>query len=524
MTPEARPARSPARHRVAVYIGLTVVLLAVLVTVSLVLVGPPRDLVALVILCAMGLVSEALREPLMGLSSPQRAKRQAGPTVGFSFLSIILLACIPMVGPVGSALVGGVAYGLAFQKSPPRARVFNFAMNATCGAVGGLLYLAVGGQEIAGVTGTADLIIHVGLPLLVADAAQMFLNAALLAGIMRVDQGAPWRVVFVQMVSNSGVAYLGYGMIGFLFVVLWKPADVGPFSAVLILAPLFVARWAIVQYGDELRSHESALSALGSAVETKDPYAVGHGDRVARIVAWVAEPLSLSAQEVDALRFSAMLHDVGKVSLPTRIVRRPGEMTREDLLVLAEHPHRGVELLQGLSFLEGSLEGIRHHHERWDGKGYPDGLVGEQIPLASRIIAVADAFDSLTMPRPHRPAISVAAALDELAARAGTQFDPRVVEAYSRALERHDWEPGVVDDDTLAAMTGYFDHDDPHASDLYAALVVDRLDPDGPLPARVEAPDGADRRRTSVRVPGRDRRRARQVQDEAGAQPVAEHR
>ena len=451
--------RPPLAAALGIYIGCTVALAVGLVIISVMVMGRPSDLVALVILCGMGVLSQVLREP------------NVGSRVAFSFLSIILLASIPIVGPVGSAIVAGVAMGVQSGHVFPRVRLFNTAMHVTVGAFGGLLYIACrGARDLHTVNGAGQLMQQVALPLLVADAAQMLVNAALLAGIMRVDRGVPWRVIFVQMATNSGVAYLGYGVIGFLFATLWVPAAVGPFSALLILAPLFVARWAFVQYGDEQRSHESALSALVSAVETKDPYAAGHSARMATLSQWIAEPLSLRAQEVQALRFAAMLHDVGKVGLPSRIVRRPGEMSRHDLAILEKHPDRGADLVSGIDFLADSLEGIRHHHERYDGRGYPAGLAGEAIPLSARIIAVADAFDSLTMPRPHRPALAVAEALAEMERRSGIQFDPRVVEALRRSTERHDWVPGAVDEDTLAAMTGYFDHDDPEASDLAARL------------------------------------------------------
>ena len=469
-TPRQRLPRPPLAVSLVAYIGATMALAVALIVVSLMVVGPPRDLVALIVLCGMGLLSQVLREP------------NVGSRVAFSFLSIILLASIPIVGPVGCAVVAGVTMGLQPGHVFPRVRLFNTAMHVVVGAVGGLLYHTCGAPDLHAVSGGGPLLLQVGLPLLVADAAQMIVNAALLAGIMRVDSGVPWRVIFVRMATNSGVAYLGYGVIGFLFVTLWVPADVGPFSALLILAPLFVARWAFVQYGDEQRSHESALSALVSAVETKDPYAAGHSARMATLTLWIAEPLSLGAQEVQALRFAAMLHDVGKVGLPTRIVRRPGEMSPGDLAVLEKHPDRGADLVSGIDFLADSLAGIRHHHERYDGRGYPAGLAGEAIPLSARIIAVADAFDSLTMARPHRPARAVGEALAEMERRSATQFDPRVVEALRRATERHDWIPGDVDDDTLAAMTGYFDHDDPEASDLAARLRMLEAPPAGPEP------------------------------------------
>ncbi len=460
--------RETQRSSVAVlaYIGLVCLLASGVVVLGWWLDGPPQDSLALVILILMGLASWVLREP------------DVGSRVGFSFLSIILLAGIVIVGPVGCAVIGALSMGLELGRQQARVRVFNAGMTAFWAGLGGLVYEAVGGErELSLLDGPVELLLHVGIPIMLADVVQMLANAMLLSGIVRIDRGVPFRRFFVQMVTNSGVAYLGYGVIGFLFVILWIPADVGPFSAVLILAPLFVARWAFLQFGEEQRAHESALSALVTAVETKDPYAVGHSARVALLAEWIAEPLSLTAQEVQALRFAAMLHDVGKVGLPTRIVRRPGAMSDDDLALLALHPGRGVQLLGGIEFLDASLAGVQHHHERYDGRGYPAGLAGEDIPLAARIIAVADAFDSLTMARPHRPAFSAAAALLELRARSETQFDPTVVLALGRALERHEWQGAEVAPDTLVAMSGYFDHDDPSASDLAAAAM---LTPDGP--------------------------------------------
>ena len=439
------------------YIGLVCLLALAVIVVGWVLDGPPSDPVALVILTLMGMASWILREP------------DVGSRVGFSFLSIVLLAGIVIVGPVGCAVIGALSMGLELGRQQARVRVFNAGMTAFWAGLGGLVYEAVGGERnLSILDGPGQLLLHVGAPLMVADVAQMLANAALLSGIVRIDRRVPFRRFFIQMVTNSGVAYLGYGFIGFLFVILWIPADVGPFSAVLILAPLFVARWAFVQFGEEQRAHESALSALVTAVETKDPYAVGHSARIADLAGWIAEPLSLSTQEVQSLRFAAMLHDVGKVGVPTRIVRRPGAMTSEDLNLLSVHPNRGVELLRDIDFLGDSLDGIRHHHERFDGRGYPDRLVAEEIPLSARIISVADAFDSLTQPRPHRSAFSISAAVAELQLRSGSQFDPSVVTALRRALERYDWRGVDIDVDTQLAMTDYFDHDDPAASDLAA--------------------------------------------------------
>jgi putative nucleotidyltransferase with HDIG domain len=447
------PSQGARRPRaVPVYIGFTALLAVVGVAASWYLVGPPRDLVALATLLLLGLLSVTLRE------------REVGTNITFSFLSIIVISSIVLIGPVGSALVGAVSMALERGRRSVSARVFNASMFAVQGVVGGLVYLRIGGAlDLTNVQGPGALLMRVGLPLMVADAAQMLINAILLAGVVRLSSGVPPRRFLVQIVSSSGVAYIGYGVIGFLFVILWVPADVGPFSAILILAPLFVARWAFVQYGDEQRAHERTLSALVTAVETKDPYAAGHSGRIARLAEWMAEPLSMSAQDVEALRYAAMLHDVGKVAVPTRILRRPRTLTAVDLEALTRHSTLGVKLVRDIDFLSGCLDGIRHHHERWDGLGYPDSLAGDEIPLISRVIAVADAFDALTTDRAERPALTPAQALKQIEQRRGRQFDPHVVAALGTVVARHEWPVTTATQEELEQMSGYLDHDDPIA-------------------------------------------------------------
>jgi putative nucleotidyltransferase with HDIG domain len=445
--PAARWSRS-----VLLYVGGTVAVAVLALVASLIWDGRPTNVVALVTLLVLGLLSVLLREP------------DVGSKVSFSFLSIIVVSSVALIGPVGSALVAGLSNGLERGRRPLMARLFNAAMSTIQGVVGGAVYLLLEGQSqdaLKSVTGPGDVLLRIGLPLMAADVAQMLVNAILLSGVVRLSSGVPPRRFLVQIVTNSGVAYIGYGFIGFLFVILWVPADVGPFSALLILAPLMVARWAFVQFGEEQRAHERALSALVTAVETKDPHVAGHSARIALLSEWMAEPLSMGAQDVQALRFAAMLHDVGKVGVPTRVLRGRRELGHDELVQLTRHADHGAELVRDIEFLAESRDAIRHHHERWDGLGYPDGLAGDAIPLASRVIAVADAFDALTTARPGRPAHTVAEALAEIGHRRGAQFDPDVVAALAAALQRHTWSGTAETADHLVPTRGYVDHDDP---------------------------------------------------------------
>jgi putative nucleotidyltransferase with HDIG domain len=186
----------------------------------------------------------------------------------------------------------------------------------------------------------------------------------------------------------------------------------------------------------------------------------------------MAGSLGLSPQDTEALRFAGMLHDIGKLGIPTRVLRKADRLSDADLASIATHAARGVEMVRDIEFLSASTEAILHHHERMDGLGYPAGLSGEHIPLLARVIAVADAFDSLTTSRTHREAHSVEEALAVLRRRAGTQLDPTVIAALERSLARHVWEPTRLEPTLMATAGRGFDHDDPAASDLMARLAV----------------------------------------------------
>ena len=423
-----------------------------------------NDILTLLVLCVLGVLGSASQE------------RDVGRRIGFSFTSIILLAAVAMTGPFGAAVVGAVTYLLVFSRQRVEVRVFNIGMTSTIGAAGGFVYLMAGGvTQVSESVGVVPLLLHVGLPVMLADVVICLLNAVILSGIVRLTQGTPMRRFVLGMLGTSGPAYIGYGLIGFLLVVLWVPAGVGPASAVLILAPLFVARWAFVQYGDEQRAHERTVSALAAAVEAKDLYTRGHSERVALLCELMAGSLALSHQHTESLRFAGMLHDIGKLAIPTRVLRKVEKLSDADLVSIASHAARGVEMVRGIEFLKGSTEAILHHHERMDGRGYPAGLSGEEIPLLARIIAVADAFDSLTTSRIHRDAHTADEALAELRERAGTQLDPSVVAALERGLARHTWQPTRLEPTLIATAGSAFDHDDPAASDLMAGLADHEL-------------------------------------------------
>jgi len=178
------------------------------------------------------------------------------------------------------------------------------------------------------------------------------------------------------------------------------------------------------------RSYMATVRALSNAVEARDAYTGKHAERVAAYGLELARAAGLELADSPQIEFGFLLHDVGKVAVPDAILFKTSSLTEEEYALVRKHPVTGSEILRDVDFLgEGKLV-VRHHHEHWDGSGYPDGLSGDSIPLAARVFAVADALDALTTDRPYRPASVFSVARREIRAGAGTQFDPAVVGAY----------------------------------------------------------------------------------------------
>jgi len=174
----------------------------------------------------------------------------------------------------------------------------------------------------------------------------------------------------------------------------------------------------------------ATVRAMADAIEAKDPYTRGHSERIRRFSLMIAERMKLTESDKSMLGLSALLHDVGKIGVPEAILLKEGKLTDAEWVWMRRHPSIGADMLSHIKQLKGAIGGIRHHQERWDGKGYPDGIAGKEIPLFGRIICVADAFDAMTSNRPYRKSLSVEDALEELKRCSSTQFDPECVQAF----------------------------------------------------------------------------------------------
>jgi HD-GYP domain-containing protein (c-di-GMP phosphodiesterase class II) len=177
-----------------------------------------------------------------------------------------------------------------------------------------------------------------------------------------------------------------------------------------------------------------SIRMLAAAIDEKDPYTRGHSGRVAKYSIIIAEYMGLESEEIDRLRISALLHDVGKIGVDDRVLKKPGKLTDEEFDLMKQHPTKGANIMRPVAQLKDMLPGIELHHERMDGAGYPYGLTGDQIPMMARIIAVADTFDAITTNRPYQSAMDLEFALGRIRSLAISKFDPKVVAALDAAI------------------------------------------------------------------------------------------
>jgi HD-GYP domain-containing protein (c-di-GMP phosphodiesterase class II) len=185
-------------------------------------------------------------------------------------------------------------------------------------------------------------------------------------------------------------------------------------------------------FEEQRRLFMGTLQALTAAIDAKDRYTRGHSERVSHVSTQIARAIGLSAEDVETIRIAGLVHDVGKIGVPEAVLCKQGRLTDPEFDAIKRHPQIGYGILQDIRPLKGVLPGVLHHHERWDGKGYPSGLSGESIPLQARIIAIADTFDAMSSTRSYRPAMPRDKVLAELQRCAGTQFDPALIPAFMR--------------------------------------------------------------------------------------------
>jgi hypothetical protein len=463
------------------YVGAVTVIGAVIVTFSVLhsaglVAGDPltgEQWTAVIVLSLLVLLSNLIISPLrQSVAKDQRVDIGIDMPVG--------IASVLLLGPWGAPIVMAVMSFAPGSTSNDRQlpwfkRAFNGGMGAIQACLAGLVYTDILGQPV--INGDFVFGWKPMLSMLAVIATMELVNGLLMVTVISLtERVSPLRVWFGTMGESAFPLFI-YSIFGLLLAVVWSFA--GWISAVLVLAPLMVARWVFAQFAARQAAYEATMRSLIKAVETKDLYTRGHSERVSRASVLIGRSSGMREDRVTTLRYAGTLHDVGKLGVPTRVLQKAGKLTDEEYEAIQQHPSRGREITRELEFLGEAIEGIHFHHERIDGRGYPMGLKGEEIPEFARIIAVADAFDSMTTTRSYRGARSIEDAVIELRRCKGSQFDPVMVEALIEAIDVHGWDvtdtlPEIALQPSASPLPSLgSDDDDPTARDRLALDVPD---------------------------------------------------
>lgn len=198
----------------------------------------------------------------------------------------------------------------------------------------------------------------------------------------------------------------------------------------------------------------SSIRALANSIEARDFYTRGHSERVTEFSVKIARAMGMNDEKLEKIRYAALLHDIGKINVPEDILHKPGKLTDEEYNIMKQHPVQGAKILRPVEEFREILPFLYHHHERYDKKGYPTGLGGQEIPLGARILAVADSFDAMTSDRPYRKGMEIDKAIDELERNKNSQFDPEIVDVFVKIIKNDgEWLKSVMEGHYFASRS-----------------------------------------------------------------------
>lgn len=376
-----------------------------------------HELIAVVVLVALIVLSEWLAVDYQ--IGSDRAVRSS-----MAFLP--LLTCTILFPPAAAIFVAGVSSLITQLTTKGRAWwkvLANSSLAVVAIGIGALVYGLLGGA--VGANFDVNVFAFFGLALTVS-----LINTLTVAGFYAVRNQSAFLSVFRKVIGPGAISIF-YGLLASPIAVfaayLYHLLDVSGLA--LITLPLLLIRYSYISKIQLQNSSRDLLKVLIKTIETRDPYTSGHSLRVSRLARLIAEDLNLPSKQVEKVETAALLHDIGKIdSVYAEIIQKRTALTDEEHRVIKTHAIKGAELLKNLTSLpDDVIRGVRHHHERYDGKGYPDGLAGKEIPIAARIIMLCDAIDAMLSDRPYRSAMSVEQVAEEIRRCAGTQFDPDIV-------------------------------------------------------------------------------------------------
>ncbi len=383
------------------------------------------DYVLLIVFSVLSAIAETFLIPL--------------PKIGAVSVSFALtFSAILLTNPLTAAII--TASGIIFRcpyvdgkgrvhifNNPFYKTVFNISQYIINAGVAGLIYVYVnnlfdfGFKVFNPIAGSVCLIVYLFL--------NSFFMAALMSILLKEKLYFIWKNYLLGFINIALVSLLG-------IVLAFSYDSYGSGGILLFFIPLMFARYTFKLYLDMRKNYFDTLNVLVRAIEASDPYTSGHSMRVSAYAEAIAKQVGLPQNKIDLIKSAALLHDIGKIGIDKNILNKVGRLEKEEFEAIKSHPEIGATIIADLSYLSNISDIIRHHHERNDGKGYPDGLSYDKIPLETSILTIADSFDAMTTNRPYRSSLSLEAALQEIKDNGGTQFNPDIVDDAIIALKK----------------------------------------------------------------------------------------
>jgi putative nucleotidyltransferase with HDIG domain len=377
---------------------------------------PTAGFGTIVLLSAMALVAEGL-----ALLMPNSVY---GSIAFIPYLSAVLIV------PNWMALAGAVSVRALAEAMSNRAlatRVFNISQQAVTCAIAVLIFRLAGGESITSFAHLTKATVEIGLPSILAFFFSFAVNSTLVLGFI----AAKSNKSFVDLLRGTYRSTIGLDVLAtpIVFLFAWVYVNWGAYAAAGVWVPILGLRQLHKNNLDLERNNSELLELMVKSMEARDPYTSGHSRRVQQFSVAIAKGMGLPPAEIEKVSRAALLHDVGKIHEKyAPILRKPGRLSPDEWQTMQQHPSDGAELISTMSKLHDVVPCVRHHHERWDGTGYPLGLAGETIPMISRVIAFADTIDAMISERPYRRTMSEAEVRAEIVRCRGTQFDPTMTD------------------------------------------------------------------------------------------------
>lgn len=352
-----------------------------------------------------------------------------GVSVGYAVNLASIIVGGPLLGTTSAALgvllrapkISGRGYIHALNL-PTYKTVFNISQSIIVTSLMGIVYIATGGE--IGVFSILSIVIMLLLGIV--------LNTTIISGFLTSSSGQSFNSVWVNNVKGMFTSAIAVGTMGIIIAIAFIGYGYG--AVLLFFGPLLLARYSFKLYIEMRNLYISTIQALNKTVEAKDPYTSGHANRVEKFAVELATAYQLPFESIENIKTASILHDIGKIGINDAILNKTTRLTNEEYSEIMRHPSIGAEIISKVDFLKDITTIVKHHHERYDGHGYPDGLVGDQIPIEACVLTIADSYDAMTSDRPYRKALTPEEAFEELKKNSGTQFHPGLVDAFIKMM------------------------------------------------------------------------------------------